>query len=88
MFDYVTIACAFRWGVAFVGDYHYWALLTPSWDPPFQVQGVCTRTALTRGRVLEASRVVALVSRCIHVLECYNFNICWIRFPSQRGHVA
>ena len=22
----------FRWGVAIVGDYHYWALLTPSWD--------------------------------------------------------
>ena len=26
----------------------------------FQVQGVCRRTALTRGRVLEESRVVAL----------------------------
>ena len=23
----------FRWGVTLVGDYHYWALLTPSWDP-------------------------------------------------------
>ena len=27
----------------------------------FQVQGVCTRTALTKGRILEESRVVALV---------------------------
>ena len=36
VFDYVTIACALRLGVALVGDYHYWALLTPSWDPPFR----------------------------------------------------
>ena len=28
-----TIACALRWEVTLVGDYHYWALLTPSWDP-------------------------------------------------------
>ena len=32
VFDCVTIACALRWGVALVGDYHYWALLTSSWD--------------------------------------------------------
>ena len=36
VFDYATIACALRCGVALVGDYHYWALLTPSWDPPFR----------------------------------------------------
>ena len=36
VFDYATIGCALRWGVALVGDYHYWALLTPSWDPPFR----------------------------------------------------
>ena len=36
VFDYATIACALRWGVAFIGDYHYWALLTPSWDPLFR----------------------------------------------------
>ena len=33
VFDYTTIACALRWGVALVGYYHFWALLTPSWDP-------------------------------------------------------
>ena len=36
VFDYATIACALRWRVAHVGDYHYWALLTPSWDPLFR----------------------------------------------------
>ena len=36
VFDYAIIACALRWGVSLVGDYHYWALLTPSWDPPFR----------------------------------------------------
>ena len=25
----------FRWGVPLVGEFNYWALLTPSWDPPF-----------------------------------------------------
>ena len=42
-------------GVTYVGDYHYWTLLTL-----FQVQGVYGRTALTRGRFLEESRIVAL----------------------------
>ena len=28
---------------------------------PFEVHGVCTRTTLTRGCILEESRVVALV---------------------------
>ena len=23
----------FRWGITLVEDYHYWALLIPSWDP-------------------------------------------------------
>ena len=36
VFDYATIGFALRWGVALVGDYHYWALLTPSGDPPFR----------------------------------------------------
>ena len=35
---------------------------------PFQVQGMCTRTALARGRVLEESQIVALV------LILYNMN--------------
>ena len=26
----------FRLGVAQVGNYNYWALFTPSWDPPFR----------------------------------------------------
>ena len=39
VFDYATIACALRWGVAIVGDYHYWALLTLSWDPPLSGTG-------------------------------------------------
>ena len=36
VFDYATIACALRGGVALIEDYHYWALLTPSWDPLFR----------------------------------------------------
>ena len=29
------IACALRWGVALVGDFLYWALLTLSWENQF-----------------------------------------------------
>ena len=32
VFDCATIACALRWEVALVRDYHYWALFTLSWD--------------------------------------------------------
>ena len=56
-----VIACALRWGVALVGDYHYWALLTPSWDPPFQVQVKCRRLIRIRDRTYEESRIVALI---------------------------
>ena len=27
-----AIACALRWGVALVGEFLYWALLTLSWE--------------------------------------------------------
>ena len=30
------IACAHRWGVALVGAFLYWALLTPSWENIFR----------------------------------------------------
>ena len=61
VFDYATIGCALRGGVALVGDYHYWALLTPSWDPPFQVQ--VSYRWLTRiwDRTYEENRIVALI---------------------------
>ena len=38
------IACALRWGVALVGDFLYWALLTPSWENIFQVLEVHRET--------------------------------------------
>ena len=56
-FLFTIIACALRWGVILVGDYYHWALLTPSWNPPFQVH---KKTALPRGREYEEGRVVAL----------------------------
>ena len=45
----------------------------------FQVQGVYGRTALTRGRVLEESRIVALVLICKICIRILNFNICCIK---------
>ena len=40
----------FRRGVAIVGKFDYWALLTPSWDPPFRY-----REYSERRRSLEAA---------------------------------
>ena len=42
---------------------------------PFQVQGVCTRTALTRGRILEESRVVAWYSLCGTCIKIVIFDV-------------
>ena len=42
----------------------------------FQVQGVYRRTTLTRGRVLEENRHVALIDTfCITYIRILNFNI-------------
>ena len=38
VFDYVTIACALRWGIALVGDYHYW-LCSPRRGTPLSGTG-------------------------------------------------
>ena len=46
---------------------------------PFQVQGAIGKTTLTRGRVLEESRVVALVSSLYTCIKILRFNICCIR---------
>ena len=43
----------------------------------FRVQGVYRRTALTRGRVLEESRIVALVFICITCIKTLNFDMCF-----------
>ena len=40
---------------------------------PFQVQGVCMRTVLARGRVLEESQIVALVLILYNMYENCKF---------------
>ena len=37
------------------------------------------RTTLTRGRVLEESRIVALVLCCITCIRILNFDICLVK---------
>ena len=43
----------------------------------FQVQGVYRRTALTRGRVLEESRIVDWYLFYITCIKTLNFDICF-----------
>ena len=51
-----AIACAFRWGVALVGEFFYWAFLTPLWDP-FSGTG---RRRFDEAVICERGRHVAL----------------------------
>ena len=46
----MTLHVHFRWRVALVGEFNYWALLTPLWDPPFRY-----REYSGRQRSLEAA---------------------------------
>ena len=60
VFDYATIACALRWGVALVGDYHYW-LCSPHRGTRFSGQVRCRRLTRIRDRTYEESQIVALI---------------------------
>ena len=39
-FSWFPLHAQFRWGVALVGEFFYWVLLTPSWDPLSGTGGV------------------------------------------------
>ena len=71
-----TITYALRWGVASVGVYSI-GHCSPHRGTPFQVQGVCRETTLTRGRHCEESRVVALVLTFVKYIRTKCFDICF-----------
>ena len=73
-FGDMTIECALRWSVAFVGVYSI-GHCSPRCGTPFQVQGVCTETALTQGYHYEESRVVALVLTFVKYIRTNYFDI-------------
>ena len=72
----MTITCALRWGVASIGVYSI-GHCSPRRETPFQVQGVCRETSLTRGRHCEESRVVALVLTFVKYIRTNYFDICF-----------
>ena len=72
----MTIAYAFRWGVTFIGVYST-GFCSSRHGTPFQVQGVCRETELTRGRHCEESRVVALVLTIVKYIRTNCFDICF-----------
>ena len=47
-FSWLSLHVHFRWGVALVGEFFYWALLTPLWDPLSGTGGVQGDGAPTR----------------------------------------
>ena len=63
-------------GVASVGIYSI-GHCSPLRETPFQVQGVCRETTLTRGRHCEESWVVALVLTFIKYIRTNCFDICF-----------
>ena len=72
----MTIACALMWGVASVGVYSI-RHCSSRRGTPFQVQGVCKETALTRGRHCEESRIVALILTFVKYIRTNCFGICF-----------
>ena len=56
----VAIACAFRWGVALVGEFST-GHCSPRYGTPFQIHGMYRETALRRGCDYEGGRFVALI---------------------------
>ena len=72
----MTIACALRWGVASIGVYSI-GNYSPRHGTPFQVQGVCRETTLTRGCHCEESRVVAFVFAFVKYIRTNCFDICF-----------
>ena len=72
----MTITCALRWGIAFVGNILYWAWLT-LYGKTFQVQGVHRWMALIQGRNCEEGQHVDLINLFVKlwnnlVLICNN----------------
>ena len=57
---FVCHCIALRWGVTQVGKFHYWALLTLSWDPLFQVPKTHMGMRLIRGFRSEEMAKLAL----------------------------
>ena len=64
----MTIACAFRWGVALVG-FHYVGHCLPHRGTPFQVQGMCRETTPLEADIEKKVRFWFLYF-VKHVLEC------------------
>ena len=74
----VCYACALRWGVTHVGNYHYWALLTLSRDHHFRYR---ERSVRRHSLVVvgEESPVVALAIILYTCIKILRFNICCIK---------
>ena len=72
----MAIVCAFRWGIASVGVYST-RHCSPRHGTPFQIQGVCRETTLTRGCHCEESWVVALVLTFVKYIRTNCFDICF-----------
>ena len=51
---------ALRWGVTQVGKFHYWALLTPSWEYIFQVPKAYLGVGCIRDLIGEVMAKMAL----------------------------
>ena len=52
-----SIACALRWGVAFVGEFIYWALLTPSWENIFKYQRYTGKGNTSKSLVVKKAKI-------------------------------
>ena len=63
----------FKWGVALVGKFLYWALFTPSWVNIFQVLEVYRKSKQVQGHNCEKGRVVVSSTFCNILDQMSNF---------------
>ena len=72
------MACALRWRVTHVGDYHYWALLTLSRDHHFRYRE-CARGRRSLEAAFRRKPDCGFdILFCITCIKIVNFDICLV----------
>ena len=73
------MACALKWGVTHVGDYHYWALLTLSRDHYFKYKECIVGQHSLEAAFEKKAELWLWYFRCITCIRILNLNMLELR---------
>ena len=73
------MACALRWGVTHIGNYHYWALLTLSRDHYFKYREYTGERCSLEAAFRRKPGWGFGYSFCITCIKTLNFDICLVK---------